>query len=116
MEQPVTVSFAEAARVITAAARSYGLSAPSYRTPPRLVGLDRTVRRNAGGGAVAVKVKGRPWPAVVADMIDGVVAVNRLDSARANRVRADLWEVALSVAPARTSRDAAPRHAGSRVA
>jgi hypothetical protein len=25
-------------------------------------------------------------------MIDGVIAVNRLSSARANRVRADLWD------------------------
>ena len=97
MEQPrpATVMFAEAARVLASAARSFGLKAPSYRTPPRLVGLDRTVRRSRAGGAVAVRVKGRPWPAVVADMIDGVIAVNRLSSARANRVRADLWEVVL---------------------
>jgi hypothetical protein len=31
--------------------------------------------------------------AVLADMIDGVVAVNRLDTRRANRARADLWDI-----------------------
>ena len=87
--------FADAAKVLAGVARSHGLAAPSYRTPPRTVGLDRTVRRTAQGGAVAVRVKGRPWPAVVADMIDGVIAVNRLSSPKANRVRADLWDAAL---------------------
>jgi hypothetical protein len=95
MEQPDTVTFAEAARVLAAAARSHGLLGPSFRSPPRLVGLDRTLRRTTAGGAVAVRVKGRPWQAVVADMIEGVVAVNRLAAGPANRVRADLWDVAL---------------------
>jgi len=94
--RPATVMFAEAAKVLSAAARAHGLVAPSFRTPPRLVGLDRTVRRHPKGGAVAVRVRDRPWPAVVADMIDGVVALNRLGSARANRARADLWDAVLS--------------------
>ena len=86
-----TVQFAAAARALAAAARRFGLAAPSFRTPPRLVGLDRTVRRHPLGGVVSVRLRGRPWAAVVADMIDGVVAVNRLDVRRANRARADLW-------------------------
>jgi hypothetical protein len=94
-----TVQFAAAARAIAAAARRFGLAAPTFRTPPRLVGLDRTVRRHALGGVVSVRLRGRPWAAVVADMIDGVVAVNGLDPRRANRVRADLWDaVAAQVA------------------
>jgi hypothetical protein len=40
---------------------------------------------------VSVRLHGRPWAAVVADMIDGVVALNRLDVRRASRARADLW-------------------------
>jgi hypothetical protein len=87
-----TVDFATAARALAAAARRFGLAAPTFRTPPRLVGLDRTVRRHAQGGVVSVRVRGRPWPAVVADMIEGVVALNRVDARRANRVRADLWD------------------------
>jgi hypothetical protein len=88
-----TVEFAAAARALAAAARRFGLAAPSFRTPPRLVGLDRTLRRHAQGGVVSVRLRGRPWAAVVADMIDGVVALNRLDVRRANRARADLWHI-----------------------
>jgi hypothetical protein len=88
-----TVQFAAAARSLAAAARRFGLAAPTFRTPPRLVGLDRTVRRHARGGVVSVRLRGRPWAAVVADMIDGVVALNHLDVRRANRARADLWDV-----------------------
>ena len=88
-----TVQFAAAARALAAAARRFGMAAPTFRTPPRLVGLDRTVRRHAQGGVVSVRLRGRLWVAVLADMIDGVVAVNRLDARRANRARADLWSV-----------------------
>src|SRR5262245_33619195 len=88
-----TVQFAAAARALAAAARRFGLAAPSFRTPPRLVGLDRTLRRHAQGGVVSVRLRGRPWAAVVADMVDGVVTLNRLDARRANRARADLWHV-----------------------
>lgn len=87
--------FADSAKVLAGVARAHGLAAPSYRTPPRTVGLDRTVRRSGQGGAVAVRVKGRPWPAVIADMIDGVLAVNQLTSQQANRLRADLWDAVL---------------------
>ena len=87
-----TVQFAGAARALAAAARRFGLAAPTFRTPPRLIGLDRTVRRHAHGGVVSVRLRGRPWAAVVADMIDGVVSLNRLDARRANRARADLWD------------------------
>jgi hypothetical protein len=87
-----TVQFAAAARALAAAARRFGLAAPTFRTPPRLVGLDRTVRRHHRGGVVSVRVRGRPWVAVLADMVDGVVALNRLDARRANRARADLWD------------------------
>ena len=40
---------------------------------------------------MAVVLRGRPWPAVVADMIEGVVAYNGLTGARADRVRTALW-------------------------
>lgn len=97
MESPV-VQFADAARAIGATARRLGLVAPTFRTPPRLVGLDRTVRRHAKGAAVSVRVRDRPWAAVLADMIEGVVAVNDLDALLSNRARADLWAATASLA------------------
>jgi hypothetical protein len=95
------LDFAAAARSLSAATRRMRLVVPGFRTPPRLVGVDRTVRRHPSGATVAVRVRGRPWPAVVADMIDGVVVANRLDAHRANRVRADLWAVVSSAAAER---------------
>ena len=41
---------------------------------------------------MAVRLRGRPWPAVLADMIEGVIAVNDLAPPLATRVRTDLWE------------------------
>ena len=95
MEPSTTARFAHAARTLAGEARRRGLLAPSFRCPPRLVGADRTLRRRPGGGVVAVRLRDRPWPAVLADMIEGVVAVNDLTPPVATRVRTDLWEVVM---------------------
>lgn len=89
---PTSADFAATARLLTAEARRLGLVGPSFRCPPRLVGVDRTIRRRGDGAIVAVRLKGRPWPAVVADMIEGIVVANRLDPPRSDRLRAELWE------------------------
>ena len=86
-----TVDFASAARSLTSEARRRGLVGPSFRCPPRLVGVDRSIRRRGGGAIVSVRLRGRPWPAVLADMIEGVIAANRLVAPQADRLRADLW-------------------------
>lgn len=87
------MDFATAARALTRAARRAGLVGPSFRCPPRLVGVDRTIRRRPDGAIVAVRLRGRPWAAVLADMIEGVVVANTLQPPAADRVRADLWRV-----------------------
>lgn len=88
---PSTADFATAARTLTREARRHGLVGPSFRCPPRLVGVDRTIRRRGDGAVVSVRVRGRPWAAVLADMIEGVVVANRLDPPESDRLRADLW-------------------------
>ena len=88
-----TVDFASAARTLTREARRRGLIGPSFRCPPRLVGVDRTLRRRSGGAIVSVRLRGRPWPAVLADMIEGVVAANRLAPPQSDRLRSELWAV-----------------------
>ena len=37
-------------------------------------------------------MRGRPWGAVVADMVEGIVVVNDLDREQADTVRASLWQ------------------------
>lgn len=94
-EPGTAADFASAARTLTREARRRGLVGPSFRCPPRLVGVDRTLRRRGGGVIVSVRLRGRPWVAVLGDMIEGVVVANQLGSPESDRLRADLWELCL---------------------
>jgi hypothetical protein len=90
--------FSRLARHVGEAARALDLVAPAFRTPPRLDGADRTLRRAGGGGAapagvvVAVRLADRAPAAVVGDLVDGVVAANGLVGAEADRVRRALLD------------------------
>jgi len=64
---------------------------PSFRSPPTVAGVCRTIRIRGGVPSVAVALKDRPWSAVVADMIEGIVVANRLEGVKADRARAALW-------------------------
>jgi hypothetical protein len=88
-----TIRFADAARVLTREARRRGLLAPGFRCPPRLVGVDRTLRRRTGAPVVSVRIRGRPWPVVLGDMIEGVIVANALPTPDATRLRTELWGI-----------------------
>ena len=83
--------FAAAARSLGQVARREGLVAPSFRSPPRTVGLDRSIRRLPSGVVVSVRLRDRAWIAVLADMVDGVVVTNLLEGVDASRLRTLLW-------------------------
>jgi hypothetical protein len=84
--------FADIARRLGAATRALGLTVPAFRCPPRVAGADRTIRRFPAGAVVSVRLRGRPFEAAVVDMIDGVLAANRVPDADRARVRAALAE------------------------
>lgn len=85
------VDFATAARMLGAEARRAGLRVPGFRSPPSVAGVDRSLRwRETGTAAVAVRLAGRPLRAVLADMVDGVLAANALSGEDADRWRAKL--------------------------
>jgi hypothetical protein len=93
-----SVQFAELARRIGMAIRAAELEVPAFRSPPRQPGVNRTIRRQSNGTAVvAVKLHGRPLADVVADMIDGVIAVNRLGDMAGSRLRRTLAEACAEV-------------------
>lgn len=99
MKRSPTLDFALAVRRLAAAARRQGLVVPGFRTPPRLPGADRTLRhRGSGPPTVAVRLTGRPWSAVLADLVEGVVATNGLHGPEADRARRALW-LAVDEAP-----------------
>jgi hypothetical protein len=100
MESASTIDFATTARALTRAARRLGLSAPGFRCPPGLVGVDRSIRRRHDGAVISIRLQGRPRAAVIADMVEGVVAANRLTPPRSDRARAELWS---ALDPASTS-------------
>jgi len=91
--ETTTLRFAEAARSLGRAARLRGLQVPTFRSPPGIVDAQRTIRRRGQSSTVAVALRGRPWGAVVADMVEGIVVANHLDNGRADTVRSALWLV-----------------------
>lgn len=85
--------FAEAGKRLGTAASLLGLSVPAFRAPPRVEGTDRTIRWGPNDTvSVSVRIRRRPWAAVLADMIDGVVCANRLNPSDAARVRNECWQ------------------------
>ena len=92
-----TSHFTSAARVLAIRAQDLGLAVPGFRSPPRIVGVDRTVKRGRAGtgGVVAVRVADRPLTAIIGDMIEGVIVINRLTPPDADRVRTLLWRAML---------------------
>lgn len=88
------VQFTAAARRLGAAARAAGLDVPAFRSPPRIDGACRTLRRFPGGAVIAVRVRDRRFDDVVADMVEGLVRANRLTDADAGRVRPTLLDAA----------------------
>lgn len=104
--QSSSLRFARAVQALAVATRQLGLAVPGFRSPPRLLGVQRSIRRWPGGATVAVVVRDRPWPAVLADLVEGVVAANRLQGPQADHVRTALWaaleEPEAAPRPART--------------
>ena len=86
------IRFADAARRLGAAAHEAGLSVPAFRSPPRVPEAARTIRRYPAGAVVSVRLRGRPFAEVMADMVDGVLAANRVPPADAPRVRTFLTQ------------------------
>ena len=105
------VRFADAARRLGAAAHEAGLEVPAFRSPPRVPGAARTIRRYPAGSVVSVRLRGRPFAEVVADMVDGVVAANRVPPADAPRIRNRLVAGLDGPAAAEATAAAAPRAA-----
>lgn len=89
------VRFSVLARQLADEARRLGLRVPAFRSPPRLVDADRTIRRSPSGATVAVRRHGRPPDVVAGDLIAGILVANDLTGARADACRRRL-EAALA--------------------
>ena len=100
--EPTSLRFARIARRLAEAARAHGLCAPTFRSPPRVAGVTRTIRRGGGGSrgpaTVSVVLRARPWAAVTSDMIEGTIVANDLTGVAADRARAALWSALAEMA------------------
>jgi hypothetical protein len=88
----VLLGFSDTARTLGEEVRQCGLDVPGFRSPPRLPGVTRSIRRLPLGAVVAVSLSGRAPGEVVADMIEGVVAANRLTGPPADALRVRLQD------------------------
>lgn len=93
LERELTsLRFAALARRLSESARTIGVGVPGFRSPPRAPGVQRSIRRESDGSAtISVALRGRPGIAVVADMIDGVIAAAELTGVEAGQLRDRLW-------------------------
>ncbi|MBM3658182.1 MAG: hypothetical protein FJW95_01570 [Actinobacteria bacterium] len=94
--------FATVARRLAEATRAAGLAVPAFRSPPRVPGAVRTLRRYPGGTVVSVRLRDRPFDAVMTDMVEGVIVANRMGGEAALRARTYLAEAVsdLGIVPA----------------
>lgn len=84
-------SFAQLALLLGEEARRLNLCAPGFRSPPRVHGVNRTLRRRAGGvPMVSIRLHGRTLEAVIADMIQGILVANDIADFRRSEVAAQL--------------------------
>ncbi len=84
-------------RFLAAESREAGLEVPAFRSPPRIAGAARSIRRTPDHTVVSVQLRGRDPVAVADDIIEGIVVANRLGPDRATAVRSRLRA---AVAPA----------------
>lgn len=89
--QVSTLQFVEAARSLSSSARQYGLQVPTFRSPPRIDDVQRSIRWGSDASTISVVLRGRPWNAVLADMIEGIIVANGLGRSEADHVRGFLW-------------------------
>ena len=99
-----SVRFAAAARRLAAVCAGRGLVVPAFRSPPRPPGADRTLRRRPDGGVVvAVRLRGRPFAAIAADMVEGTLRANSVGGPDVEAHRAALLAAALDDDESRTA-------------
>lgn len=100
---PPALRFADAARRLAAAARGAGLEPPAFRSPPRLQGAARTIRRYPGGAVVSVRIRGRSFAEVASDMVEGVLVANDVEGEARVRLRAAFCEAIAAETPGRVA-------------
>ena len=99
IESAPSVRFSMIAKAFGQLATRAGFVVPGFRSPPRSRDTDRSIRKDSSGSVVAVRIKDRPFEAVIADMIEGVIVCNGLPATRSGALRDLLWRSAIEAGP-----------------
>ena len=99
IESAPSVRFSMVAKAFGHLGAQAGFAVPGFRSPPRSTQTARAIRRDSSGSVVAVRIKDRPFEAVIADMIEGVVVCNGLPGPRSGELRDLLWRTAIQAGP-----------------
>lgn len=91
--------FSALVRVVAQEARAMGLLVPGFRSPPRLAGAVRTIRSGVGTPMIAVRLRGRPFADVAADVVEGVLVANGIPPGPDMRIRRRLLKAIEAVTP-----------------
>jgi hypothetical protein len=103
VDTSAALRFSALARLLAAEARRHGLTVPGFRSPPRLAGVDRTIKWATDGTCmVSVRVRDREVAEVIADLVEGVLVANQLTGQAAEG-----WRLALRSALAQLDAEAA---------
>ena len=115
MEPARSVRFAATAHTLAEPGPRRGLGGPGLPQPTPVGGRPPhgAPASPAGQATVAVLLRDRPWEAVLADMIEGMVVANALRGPEADHCRDTLWRAVAAVpveaAVGRPALPAAPR-------
>jgi hypothetical protein len=91
--------FSALVRVVAEEARAMGLVVPGFRSPPRLAGATRTIRSGGGAPIIAVRLRGRTFADVAADVVEGVLVANAVPRGADLRIRRRLLTAIEPVTP-----------------
>ena len=91
MAESVSIQFSITVRTLGRIANQLGYVTPQFRCPPPSAQYQRSVRRNHDDLSISIVIRGRPWLAVLADIVEGFVIANA-KSGQDSEIRNILWD------------------------
>ena len=91
MAESVSIQFSRTIRTLGRIANQLGYVTPQFRCPPPSAQYQRSIRRNKDDLSISIVIRGRPWLAVLADIVEGFVIANA-KSGQDSEIRNILWD------------------------
>ena len=91
MAESVSIQFSITVRTLGRIANQLGYVTPQFRCPPPSAQYQRSVRRNHDDLSISIVIRGRPWLAVLADIVEGFVIANA-KLGQDSEIRNILWD------------------------